>query len=137
MKLITIGDVLETVEVDPEIREMFDAFSREEARWERDDDLPDTMTSRMFIAAVNWARQNPKRWEAFFLRYFCDLEIAEIAVHMGRTERYVRKLLAPVHYSRMLDVITDVKNTEEGEREKGEEERVEENSEYERKKDNE
>ena len=66
MKLITIGDVLETVESDPEIREMFDAFSREEARWERDDDLPDTMTSRMFIAAVNWARQNPKRWEAFF-----------------------------------------------------------------------
>ena len=107
MKLITIGDVLETVEVDPEIREMFDAFSREEARWERDDDLPDTMTSRMFIAAVNWARQNPKRWEAFFLRYFCDLEITEIAVHMGHTERYVRKLLAPVHYSRMLNVITD------------------------------
>lgn len=112
--IITVGGMLERVDIDPEIREMFDTFSREEARWERDDDLPDTMTSRMFVAAVNWARQNPKRWEAFFLRYFCDLEIAEIAVHMGHTERYIRKLLAPVHYSVMLRAITDT--TEPGEK---------------------
>ena len=100
-QIITIGDVLETVEVDPEIREMFDTFSREESRWESDNDLPGTVTSRMFIATVNWARSNPKRWEAFFLHYYCDMSVAEIAAHSGHSEQYIYQLLEPVHYSEM------------------------------------
>lgn len=109
--LCTIGDLLERRELDPEIREMFEAFSREESRWERDDDLPDSVTSRMFIAAVSWAMMNPKRWKAYYLHYYLDMEAEEIAAHLGHTVQYVRKLLRPVHYSAMQNAIV---NNEEG-----------------------
>ena len=92
---------------------MFEAFSREEARWERDDDLPDSVTSRMFIAAVTWAAANPKRWKAYYLRYYLDFEVEAIAAHLGHTERYVQKLLAPVHYSEMADAIVAGERSEE------------------------
>lgn len=111
--LCTIGDLLERRELDPEIREMFEAFSREEARWERDDDLPDSVTSRMFIAAVNWAMVNPKRWKAYYLHYYLDMEAEEIAAHLGHTVQYVRKLLRPVHYSEMADAIVAGERSEE------------------------
>lgn len=107
MTLYSINDVLEQQEQDPEIREMFEAFAQEKSRWERDDDLPDSMTARMFIAAVDWARANPKRWEAFYLRYYMELNVPEIAAILNHSEQHIRRLLEPVHYSTMKKRIID------------------------------
>lgn len=109
MTLYRINDVLEQQDIDPEIREMFEAFEQEQSRWERDDDLPDSITARMFVAAVNWARVNPKRWEAYYLRYYMGLDVWEIAGLMHHSERYIRRLLEPVHYSTMKKRIIDGK----------------------------
>ena len=109
MTLYRINDVLEQRDIDPEIREMFEAFAQEQSRWERDDDLPDSVTARMFIAAVDWARANPKRWEAYYLRYYMSLDVWEIAGIMHHSEQYIRRLLEPVHYSEMRKSIIDGK----------------------------
>lgn len=104
-----ISDELDRADIDPEIREMFEAFAQAQCRWERDDDLPDSVTARMFVAAVNWARCNPKRWEAYYLRYYMDLNVQEIAAILNHSEQYIRRLLEPVHYSTMEKSIIDGK----------------------------